>query len=272
MKRVFTIAVLVDSLIAVIVLHQPIKDFLWTHPWWHSTLVAVPAIALPIIATLELWHSGELVKLNREANRLRDEANRDRKEANDLRRQNLELNREANRLRDDTNKLQDQANGARDDANTLRRQNLELKNALDTERNRHLELIAQHVKPPISVAERNAVKLRKYIGQMVTVNNVGGGTMTTIPQIVEVSDENIVFLFFPKNANLRSAELLMFNCEDVEIVEIPQGSCPLRLAVGKLYGSVVKLGEITRWEDRDKSIDLYPKRLAQSPADAGGGA
>ena len=36
MKRPFTIAVVADLLIAIVVLNSGIKDFLWTHPWWHS--------------------------------------------------------------------------------------------------------------------------------------------------------------------------------------------------------------------------------------------
>ena len=60
---------------ALVLLRSAVKDFLWTHPWWHSFLVAVPAIALPILASFELRHSGEANTLRAEANRLRAEAN-----------------------------------------------------------------------------------------------------------------------------------------------------------------------------------------------------
>jgi hypothetical protein len=36
----------------------------------------------------------------------------------------------------------------------------------------------------------------------------------------------------------------------LEISDIPQGACPLRLKVLKRYGPDVQLGEITKWEDR----------------------
>lgn len=63
----FAIAVLAALVLAVIVLHSAIRDFLWTHPWWHSLLVAVPTIALPNLAYFESRHF-------REANGLRIEA------------------------------------------------------------------------------------------------------------------------------------------------------------------------------------------------------
>lgn len=80
MKRAFAIAVIAELVVAVVLLHAAIKDFLWTHPWWHSFLVAVPAIALPILAYFEWRHSGE--------------ANALRSEANSLRRQNVSLTAE----------------------------------------------------------------------------------------------------------------------------------------------------------------------------------
>jgi len=64
MKRAFAISVVAELSIALLLLHSDIKDFLWTHPWWHSFLVLVPTISVPILAALELVHS-------REANRLR---------------------------------------------------------------------------------------------------------------------------------------------------------------------------------------------------------
>jgi hypothetical protein len=39
MKRVATIAVVADMPIALVVPNSDIKDFLWTHTWWHSFLV-----------------------------------------------------------------------------------------------------------------------------------------------------------------------------------------------------------------------------------------
>ena len=75
MKRVFAIAAVTVWVFALVLLRSAVKDFLWTPPWWHSFLVAVPAIALPILASFELRHSGEANTLRAEANRLRAEAN-----------------------------------------------------------------------------------------------------------------------------------------------------------------------------------------------------
>jgi hypothetical protein len=68
---------------------------------------------------------------------------------------------------------------------------------------------------------------------------------------VEVSDDNIVTLFMPLDYSSPKAWCVNVHCGELEITEIPQGSCPLRLKVLKRYGPrVVELGEITKWEDR----------------------
>lgn len=68
MKRVFAIAVVTDFCLAVLLLHAHIKDFLWTHPWWHSFLAALPGIAAPILAYMDVRHSVEANGLRTEAN------------------------------------------------------------------------------------------------------------------------------------------------------------------------------------------------------------
>ena len=60
-----------------VLLYNDIKSFIWTHPWWHSFLVAIPGIAAPVLAGFELQHS-------KEANNLRTEANNHRTRANAL--------------------------------------------------------------------------------------------------------------------------------------------------------------------------------------------
>jgi len=207
MKRVFAIAVVAELVIVVILLHSDIKDFLWTHPWWHSFLVAVPEIALPILAWFELRHSEE-------ANTLRTEANEHRAEAN---------------------RLQDQI--------------ASLTAELDDERNKHLQQIARNTEKPVTQAERNANALRKHLGATVTVSEGQGGWGNT-PEIVEVSDDNIVTLFSPRSPSSSRAWCVKVHCGELEITDIPQGSCPLRLKVLKRYGPDVQLGEITKWEDR----------------------
>jgi hypothetical protein len=82
MKRVFAILAVVELVFVVVLSHSAIKDFLWTHPWWHSFLASLPAIALVVLAYLELRHSAEVNGLLKEANKFRDEANEQRREAN----------------------------------------------------------------------------------------------------------------------------------------------------------------------------------------------
>ena len=218
MKRVFAIAVLVELVIAVVLLHSAIKDFLWNHPWWHSFLVAIPTIALPILAYFELRHSGE-----------------------------------ANTLRADANDL-------RAKANVLQGQIASLTAELDAERNRHLQEIARNTQKPVTQAERNAGILRKHMRANVTVSENQGGWPNT-PEIVELSDDNMVTLFTPRGPSSGAAWCVKVRCDELEISEIPQGSCPLRLVVLKRYGPNVQLGEITRWEDRlqPAATPTFPK-------------
>jgi len=69
------------------------------------------------------------------------------------------------------------------------------------------------------------------------------------PLIVEVSDANIVTLFTPSAGSNPQASCVHVDCGELEITEIPLGSCPLRVHVRRRYGPAVQLGEITRWED-----------------------
>ncbi|MGB6874476.1 MAG: hypothetical protein WBD87_00445 [Candidatus Acidiferrales bacterium] len=215
MKRAFVIVVVVDLFFVLALLHSAIKDFLWAHPWWHSFLVAVPAIALPVLAYFELRHSGE-------------------------------------------------ANTLRSEANNLRRQIGSLTAELDAERNRHLGQIARNIEKPATQADRNANTLRKHLRAKVAVSE-GEGSWGSAPEIVEVSDENIVTLFMPRDYSSPRAWCVRVHCGELEITEIPQGSCPLRLKILKRYGPrMVEFGEITNWEDR-----LQP---AANPTFAKGGA
>jgi FtsZ-binding cell division protein ZapB len=114
MKRALTIAAVADLVIVSVLLHTPIRDWLWTHPWTHSFLVAVPTIALAVIAFVELRHSEKANELREEANRLRGAAINLQQEANELREQRITLSRDNSRL-------------------TME---------LDAERNKHLQQIA----------------------------------------------------------------------------------------------------------------------------------
>jgi hypothetical protein len=208
MKRVFAIAVVVELVFVIVLLHSAIKEFLWTHPWWLSFLAALPEIALAIFAGFELSHSGEANTLRFEANVLRAEANR----------------------------LQDRI--------------ASLTAELDAERNKHLQQIAKNTEKPVTQAEKNADTLRKHLRAKVTVSEEHGDWGNITPEIVEVNDDNIVTLFTPRGYSSSTAWCIKVHCGDLEITDIPQGSCPLRLKVLKRYGNVVQLGEITKWENR----------------------
>jgi hypothetical protein len=135
MKRPLAIAVFTYLGFVAILLHSDIKDFLWTHPWWHSLLAALPEIALAVFAGIELQHSDE-------ANTLRSEANEHRAEANRLRTRNTELSSQLDSER-----------------NTYLRQIAELTNELDAERNKHLAQIAINTARP---SQEPAASLKIY--------------------------------------------------------------------------------------------------------------
>jgi hypothetical protein len=200
MRRFVVLAIISYLVFVGFVLRSAIKDFLWTHPWWHSFLVGVPTIAVPILAYLELLHSSE---------------------ANKLRAEGIVLQRQITNLTAD----------------------------LDSERNKHLEKIANNTDRPITKAERNAAILRKHLRSNVPVSE-GQNTWSGTPEIVELSEDNIVTLFTPRSYSSSTAWCVRVHCDDLEITEIPLGSCPIRLRVIKRYGPDVQLGEITQWEDR----------------------
>lgn len=151
MRRVFAIFVLVELLFAVVLLHAEIRDFLWTHPWWHSFLVLVPTIAVLILAVLELRHSAE-------ANDLRSQANTQRDEANRLRADGVRLQGEANDLRGEQTKHIARIGEMQEELNKLQ-----------AERNQSLGKIAENTQKVPTEAENNAAILRKYIGQYARV-------------------------------------------------------------------------------------------------------
>jgi hypothetical protein len=87
MRRTVAIAAIIGWVFALFLLLPDIKNFLLTHPWWHSLLAAVPGIAVLVLAWFELRDSAE-------ANTLRADANRLRSEQNDLQNQIGELTAE----------------------------------------------------------------------------------------------------------------------------------------------------------------------------------
>jgi hypothetical protein len=152
----------------------------------------------------------------------------------------------------EANDLRAQANGLRSEAIHLQERIGEVTAERDAERNKHLGQIASNTARPVTLAERNADLLRKHLKAHVTVieGSADWGAMT--PEIVEVSEDNIVSLFTPRGHSSSSASCVRVRCDELEIATIPYGSCPLRLKLLKRYGPDVPLGEITRWEDRNQ--------------------
>lgn len=183
MKRMLATAAVGVLILVALLLHTHIKDFLWAHPWWHSSLVVVPTIALAVLTWLQSA------------------------------------------------------------------QNAKLATELDDERNKQLRRIAENTQRPFTEAQKNGAILRKHLRANVTVTE-GASSWGSAPEIVEVSDDNILTLFTPRGCTSSRASCVRARCDELEIAEIPQGSCPLRLKLLKRYGPEVPLGEITKWEER----------------------
>lgn len=146
-----------------------------------------------------------------------------------------------------------EANELRREANVLRADALRLQEMigeLEAEKAGHLAQIAANTQRPVTQAQRNADILRRHIGACVSVTEGAGGWPST-PLIAEVSEANIVTLFTPSAGSNPQASCVQVDCGELEISDIPHGSCPLRVHVRRRYGPNVPLGEITRWEDRN---------------------
>jgi hypothetical protein len=214
-KRTLQVVFILIWIVVTVLVIKFLQDANWLNSWWKSALTLLPEIAVPVIAIVELRHSAE-------ANHLRTEANESRLEANQLR-------SKANELREENNELQERIA------------------ALQRERNTHLEQIAQNTKRPRSHGERNAELLRAHLAENVRVDEAQNSWGSA--QIAEVSDDNIVVLFTPSGYG-SEAWAQPVHCDDLDVVEMQQGECTLRLNIRKRYGNFVRLGEIKRYEDR----------------------
>jgi hypothetical protein len=218
-RRLSAICSLVAFGFAVILFHSEVKEFFSAHSWWQDALAFLAGLALPVLAGFELRHSGEANELRREANWLRAE----------------EI-----RLQETIGELEAEKAG-----------HLGQIAHLEEERNEHLAQIAANTQRPVTQADRNAEILRKHLRANVSVSEGKGGWGNN-PEIVEVNN-HIVTLFCARTPSSSAAWCTQVHCDDLEITEIPQGSCPLRVRINKRYGADVQLGEITRWEDRHQS-------------------
>jgi signal transduction histidine kinase len=126
---------------------------------------------------------------------------------------------EANELRAQANDQLHRANDALDKANEVTKQ-------LDSERNEHLAKLAEAIRKPLTKAQLNAQTLRKYLRKCVAVTQNAGGWPNP-PEIVEVSEDNIVSLFTPKSIHSGVAVLIRVDCANIEINEYAKGACPI---------------------------------------------
>lgn len=141
-----------------------------------------------------------------------------------------------------------EANKLREERNKIAFENNELKKELDAERNKHLAKIAEQVQRPLARADRISEQLKQYCGKKVSVRNYDDTGWGISPEIAEISDGNIVALFLPAQPGSQ-ASATYINCEDLDIFEIQEGDCPVRIKLKK-KGELVTLGEIVKWEDR----------------------
>jgi hypothetical protein len=232
MRRIFAYAVLADLVIAALVLYNQIKEFIWTHPWWHSVLVAIPGIAAPILAWFELQHS-------REANELRTEANSHRIRANTL-------EQEANGLRAEQARSLAKIGEVQAENVKLQAENVKLQAG----RNEALSRIAANTQRVPTEAENNARILKKYLGQRAFVSEGGNnwGAMGAI--IADVNDSNILTLFTPAGYSSSQAWGQAVRCDKLHIVEVPVGGCAVQVNIIERYGNPTSYGEAKSWDER----------------------
>ncbi len=223
-KRAFAIGVIVELCIAMLVLHTQINEFIWTHPWWHSFLVLIPTIAVPILAFLELGHS-------KEANRLRTEANGFREEANRLGTEQKKSVAKLAELQGERNKLQ-----------------VEL-NELQAKRNVSLDQIAVGVKKDLTPAEKTAAKVRKYIGQTAYVTDHDGSSWGSMGAIIVEVNDDIVTLFTSSQGSSRAMANFV-QCDKMQLLEVAVGGCPVQIKILERFGSAVDYGEAKTWAER----------------------
>jgi len=68
-------------------------------------------------------------------------------------------------------------------------------------------------------------------------------------------------LFTPHGFLTSTAFCVKVHCDDLQITDIPEGICPLRIKVLRRYGQAVELGQITKWEDHNQppTALVFPK-------------
>jgi len=100
--------------------------------------------------------------------------------------------------------------------------------------------------------------MRESIRARAQVSENGNNWGAMGAEIVEVNDDNVVTLFVASSMQSTTAYAAYVHCDDLQIVEVPVGSCPVQIKVLKRYGESVQLGEIKRWEDRNNPAPAQP--------------
>jgi hypothetical protein len=208
--------------------------WLWIHPWWHATILFGSPVAISTI--LGLWglhHSREANRLSRENNRLNEEANRLRADAVHIGEEQKNSVIRIEQLQGERNKLQ-----------------VEL-NELQAKRNESLGQIAIGVKKDPTPAEKNAAKLRKYIGERASVTNRDGTQWDAMGAIIaEVNDDNILQLFIPAGFSSARATGTCVQCDKLQLLEAAKGSCPVQITILERFGPTIDYGEAKSWAER----------------------
>jgi hypothetical protein len=222
-SRPFVISAAIALAIVAAVLQPDIKNFLWAHSWWRAFFVALPPLIMTAVGVIVQWRQSA----------------------------------KADVLQTTANEQREQANRLSIEANDLRHQI----SVLHMERNTHLEQIAANTKKERSKAEKNADILRKYIGSRASVTDNLNFQPTT-PIIAEINEQDIVALFTPGGSGSQ-AYCVNAYVGDLDVTEIPEGGCAVRISLIKRHGAVVNLGQITRWEDR--SLPAATPRFDKGP-------
>jgi hypothetical protein len=143
-----------------------------------------------------------------------------------------------------------EANDLRIEANDLRNRANALQEALDTERNEHLQKIAANTQRPPSEAENNARILRKYIGRHALVTEAGNSWGSMGAVVAEVNENSILTLFVAAGYNSSSAWGQQVRCDRLQVVEVPTAGCALQISIIERYGTHTTYGEARSWDER----------------------
>ncbi len=209
-ERPFLISAGLAFLLVAAWLQPDIRDFLVAHHWWRAFFLALPPLIVAAGGIFVQWRQSA----------------------------------HADELQEKANEFEEQANQLRKQANELTKQIGDLQ----AERNTHLQQIAENTRRERTKAEKNVEILRKHIGARASVTDNVKYAPTT-PLIAEINEQDIVALFMPAGGGSQAYCVNVY-AGDLDVTDLPEGGCAVRLSIIRRHGAVVDLGQITRWEDR----------------------